>query len=468
MKNKLLLSTLCTFISLGLFCKATLLTAQETTEENDVAVPLPIETIAEETPALSENTASVSTQINEEDLEPNISHEAWKKLDPYQRTITREVFEDKLNLLFDPQGGLRPYIRIEQDKVLIYDTDLHDSQTHPIYTLHFAPHPDEVGEIPRSYRTAAEFRAMPKQKPLEGLRVAIDPGHIGGEWGPIEMRSVIFAGIGTVQEGNFNIITAKIIRSKLEALGATVFLTREGMEPVSQLRPENFYDEARRLIYERSPELKARLSALPPEQQNKELGQRLINVANYVFARTAEKIARAEKLQKEFKADVTLVLYINATPASGRGELTPDNRNTFFVHGCYMPGELKHASQRLALFEKLLSRTGATEFHVATHIAQAFKRITGLPPVLYGDTKTTRQLDPGNPYVIARNLAANREYPGPVVVPEPYFMNNRLVALRLLAGDYEGEREIDGTTVRSIYREYAEGVVEGLLQAYGQ
>jgi N-acetylmuramoyl-L-alanine amidase len=434
------------------------------------AVPLPVEPSTEATPPQETSEPVIQEkktdfmQITEEDLEPKVSNEAWKRIDPYQRTITRETFEDKLNLLFDPQGGLRPYIQIDDQKVIIYD----QLQANSVYTLYFASSPSEIRDIPRSYRTASEFRALPKQKPLEGLRVAIDPGHIGGQWGSIEMRSVVLNGIGTIQEGDFNIITAKIIREKLQSLGATVFLTREATEPVTQSRPADFYDEARRLIYARSPDLETRLKGLPVEKQNQELGQRLINVANYIFARTAEKIARAEKLQKEFQADITIVLYINATPASGRGELTPDNRNTFFVHGCYMPAELEHASQRLALFEKLLSRVGATEFFVATHIAEAFARITGLPPVLYGDTKTTRQLDPQNPYVIARNLAANREYPGPVVVPEPYFMNNRLVALRLLAGDYEGEREIDGAKVPSIYREYAQGVVDGLLQAYGR
>ncbi len=441
---------------------------QENASPPSVAVPLPIESAGEATPPqemteqAAEEKKAEFTPITEEDLEPKVSNEAWKRIDPYQRTITRETFEDKLNLLFDPQGGLRPYIQIDDQKVIIYD----QPQATPIYTLYFASSPSEVRDIPRSYRTVSEFRALPKQKPLDGLRVAIDPGHIGGQWGPIEMRSVVLNGIGTIQEGDFNIITAKIIREKLQALGATVFLTREGKEPVTQSRPADFYDEARRLIYARSPDLETRLKGLPVEKQNQELGQRLINVANYIFARTAEKIARAERLQKEFQADITIVLYINATPASGRGELTPDNRNTFFVHGCYMPSELEHASQRLALFEKLLSRTGATEFFVATQIAEAFTRITGLPPVLYGDTKTTRQLDPQNPYVIARNLAANREYPGPVVVPEPYFMNNRFVALRLLAGDYEGDREIDGVKFPSIYREYAQGVVEGLLKAY--
>ena len=39
--------------------------------------------------------------------------------------------------------------------------------------------------------------------------------------------------------------------------------------------------------------------------------------------------------------------------------------------------------------------------------------------------------------MVARNLAFNREHDGPVVVTEPYFMNEHVTLQRLLAGDYK-------------------------------
>jgi hypothetical protein len=74
---------------------------------------------------------------------------------------------------------------------------------------------------------------------------------------------------------------------------------------------------------------------------------------------------------------------------------------------------------------------------------------------------------PGNRYVVVRNLAFNREHDGPVVVTEPYFMNQPETLERLLAGDYPGERLIAGKRRRSIYREYAGCVAAGIVQAYG-
>jgi hypothetical protein len=58
---------------------------------------------------------------------------------------------------------------------------------------------------------------------------------------------------------------------------------------------------------------------------------------------------------------------------------------------------------------------------------------------------------------------ATRLYRCPTVYLEPYVMNSQLIYDRLQAGDYQGERTIEGEKRPSIYREYVEGVVEGLV-----
>ncbi len=73
-----------------------------------------------------------------------------------------------------------------------------------------------------------------------------------------------------------------------------------------------------------------------------------------------------------------------------------------------------------------------------------------------------------NPYVWARNLLANRLYHAPVVFLEPYVMNSEVIWERVQAGDYEGEQMLGGEMRRSIYREYADAVVEGLRDYYSK
>ena len=45
-------------------------------------------------------------------------------------------------------------------------------------------------------------------------------------------------------------------------------------------------------------------------------------------------------------------------------------------------------------------------------------------------------------------------------------MNSADVVARVAAGDYEGKKVVNGIERPSIYREYVDGVVEGLVEYY--
>jgi hypothetical protein len=47
-------------------------------------------------------------------------------------------------------------------------------------------------------------------------------------------------------------------------------------------------------------------------------------------------------------------------------------------------------------------------------------------------------------------------------------MNSNDAFARIQAGDYEGERNINGVERKSIFREYAESVVDGLVEYYSK
>ncbi len=393
-----------------------------------------------------------------------IQPQPWSTLDSYQKTMTQAEFEKKLQTIFDPYQGLKPLLQWNQNQVTFFKEN---QQLTPLYTLHFAPSPTELLSPPQPWRTPQQFSKSlpPANTPLLGLKIAIDPGHIGGKWGPLQNRSVLYPGIGRVQEGDMNLITAKILRENLRSLGANVFLTREETEPVTELKIEAFKEPARLRMYKKYPDLEKKYRALPLDEQYRRLGDRHEFVTQFLFFRIGEIRSRAQKIRTLFKPDLTIVLYINATLSSGRGQTVGVNQNIFFIHGAYTKEESADPEQQVRMIYKILDRGTATEQYVAEKIAIAFQRITQLPPVPYGTTKSSRQLGETK-YVVARNLAANREYDGPVVTTEPYFMNNKYVVRRLLAGDYEGTRPILDKSFPSIFREYAQAVTEGILNAY--
>lgn len=389
----------------------------------------------------------------------------WFTLGRYDRTMTRAEFEEALRL-YDPFHGLAAYMEIDDAGVTLYPSPT-DHRV-PQFHLDFASDPATAKAAPLLYRTPEQFRALrrPETKPLAGLRIAIDPGHIGGEWGQVEDRSIYYFGIGRIQEGDMNLITAGLLKQRLADLGAEVFLTRHDAQPVTSVRPEQLREEAVETMIQMRPEL----AGLPPERQRAEIEtmpSRIELMTHLLFERKYEFLARGSKIRQEFNPDLTVVLYINATPSSGRGHLVGVNQNIFFVDGAFAAAEVAIDDERQRLFYKVLDRVSPVEYEVAARIAEAFKRTTGLGPVEYGDSPTTRLIDPDNFYVVARNLGANRQYDGPVVTTEPFFMNNRTTAERLAAGDYEGERLFDGHSYPSIFREYADCVVQGLLESYG-
>jgi N-acetylmuramoyl-L-alanine amidase len=388
----------------------------------------------------------------------------WFPIDLYQGTITRAQFDQKLHALYDPFNAFAPYLDVNDQRVIVYPSATERKE--PQFVLQFAP-PNQPKAPIRWFRTPEEIRTVshPLDKPLNGVRIAIDPGHIGGPWAQMEERSTRYHGSAPVQEGDLNLITGRLLKTELTNLGATVYVDRDSTDPVTPYRPDDFNEEARELLMAHSKN-KSNLRALPPDKLNLLFGQRLTELSEFLFYRCSEIIERGNRIRNNFVPDITVVLYIDATPGSGRGRTTSGNANIFFVGGSYTRTEIADPEMQRRLVYKMCEGGSDIEAEVAGDIADVFTQRTGLGPVKYGDSSTTRSVIPNNPYVVARNLAANREYDGPVVCTEPYFMNNNVVYQRLLAGDYDGQRVFDGKPYTSIFREYADCVAQGLVKAY--
>jgi hypothetical protein len=431
-----------------------------------VSMP-PLATYPPITPASSIDATSITQLLHYKTVTGSPRYPTpnpWFSLDLYQGTITRQQFEDKLHTLYDPFGVFPAYLDIDDSRVVIYPSKTERSV--PQFTLDFAS-AGEPQPPPRWFRTPEEFRAesRPLDKPLNGLRVAIDPGHIGGPWAQMEERSTRYHGSAPVQEGDLNLITGRILKQELTDLGASVFEVRDSTEPVTPYRPADMLPEAREMLLAHASH-STKLRALPVDKLNLLFGSRVMELAEFLFYRCSEIKERGNRIRNNFVPDITITLYIDATPGSGRGRLTAGNANIFFVHGAYTRSEMADPEMQRRCVYKMVEGSSAIESEVASDIANVFAQRTGLGPVKYGDSATTRKVLDDNPYVVARNLAANRVYDGPVVCTEPYFMNNKVVYQRLLAGDYQGQRVFNGKPYTSIFREYADCVAQGLVKAY--
>ena len=250
------------------------------------------------------------------------------------------------------------------------------------------------------------------------------------------------------------LLTAKIIKSQLQKLGAKVYLIRRENKPVSLRRPEDYRAEA---------EAKA-------ERLGKSDEATITALQNKFFYRTGEIRERARRVNLAFRPDLVLCLHYNAESWADPSNPTLTARNHYHVllHGALTKGELAHDDERFEMLVKILQRSHDEEKAVGAYIAQGLAHYTGLPAYHYSPNSSRAveiKVD-GVEGLWARNLLANRIYQSPVIFLEPYVMNNQEVFDRVQLGNYEGKKMINGTLKKSIYQEYAEAVTEALKAYY--
>jgi len=372
----------------------------------------------------------------------------WRSLQGFQRTITREDFLWLLDNVYAPNDAWKEWISVESGRAVVKT-----SGDQPPFVLEFAPSRQAAEAIPRSWRGRNELPVPPPEKPLRGLRIAIDPGHIGGSWAQMEARWFQIGDSQPVTEGDMTLLVAKMLVPRLEALGAKVYLTRTRPAPVTSDRPEKLRREAEASLRARGRNITPRSVQLESEQ---------------LFYRVSEIRARARLINEKIRPDLVLCLHFNAEPWGdpARPSLVEENHLHFLITGAFSSEELSFDDQRFNMMVKLLSRAYSEELAVTREVSRSMRAATGLPPYIYRSPNAVPI--EGDPYIWGRNLLANRLFECPVVYLEPYVMNSREVFARIQAGDYQGRRNFGGVMRESIYREYVDSIVAGLVAYYSK
>ena len=358
----------------------------------------------------------------------------WTELEKFQKSLTREEFEDRMDTLYAPYAQWRSWFSVSDSGVAV----VMDSERPSLrYFISFAPSPPENQDI----------------SPFHGevLHVALDPGHIGGDFGPLEHRHFQIGDSLPVQEGDLVLAVAERIKAELEKRGARVSLVRDRPEPVTPQRPEDFRREAERLIRLDFPKLEP-----GSEEWNRAVERR----QRLLFYRVSEIRTRALRVNKILQPDLVLALHINAEawPEEKQQTLVEKSHFHLLVNGAYLDSELALDDVRFALTRKVFSREWAREKAMALPLIEAFQKKTGLPPYTYTGKNAVPLLE--NPYLYGRNLMANRLYEAPVLFLEPYVANSESDFARIqdyLKGETDGSPPED-----SIVEEYVEAVVFGL------
>lgn len=386
----------------------------------------------------------------------------WDVLEHYQETITRDEFAHLINDVYCTHGSAPDLIEIKDDAARI----LMNREAQKFFTLRFATDQAPRKPVPRLWQRAKSLPPAKRDEPLAGLKIALDPGHLGGNWAKMEERWFQVGNSKPVQEGDLTLRVARLLAPRLRELGAKVSFVRNSDEPTTGKRPDDFRELARKILIKNGVP-QPRADSLDPNDPAKE--QTIRWQSEILFYRYSEIRRRAARVNFKLHPDLVLCLHFNA---EGWGDpnnptLTDTNHFHLLVNGSYLAEELEFDDERFEMIRRLLSRAYDEELPLADTIALVMARETGLPSYEYPTTNSTTKVGTSG-YVYARNLLATRLYRCPVVYCEPYVMNSKDVFARIEAGDYEGTRNVNGAERKSIFREYADSVTEGLADYYSK
>ena len=145
---------------------------------------------------------------------------------------------------------------------------------------------------------------LPPRKPsgpLSDLRIALDPGHLGGTWAQMEERWFKVGDAAPIQEGDMTLRVAQMLAPRLQQLGAKVSLVRDKLEPTTSKRPDDF-EELAKAILKKGGVTQPREDFVGPADPEKE--QSVHWNRDLLFYRNSEIRQRAEIVNKKLRPDL--------------------------------------------------------------------------------------------------------------------------------------------------------------------
>lgn len=306
----------------------------------------------------------------------------------------------------------------------------------------------KIGQIPKADFYFLEGTA----KPLTGLRIAIDPGHISGdlemaelEGKYVKMRASRTDGRKAIAffEPYLTMITALLVRDQLEAMGATVLLTKA--EPGKSVfgQPFGLWHNNSLDSTLKAERAEGNLSArqVTHYQQRATLAELFSK-----FYNRADLRARAKKIN-DFHPDLTLIIHYNIHSPNWdkrdtEGFFTPTDANysMAFTPGAFYRGELAEPIDRLSLLRCILTDDVPRSKALCDEFIRTSEQYTGVKPVeANSDLPYLKKYSvfTGAPGVFARNLFLTRRVWGPMCYGESLCQDNEQEAFLLSQRDMD-------------------------------
>jgi len=304
----------------------------------------------------------------------------------------------------------------------------------------------------------------PEKKPLEGLKIALDPGHIAYdfEMGDLEkkhikMKADTARGLNDsveIAEGMLTYATAQLLKTKLEKEGAEVLLTRkDGNSAFGKT-----YGQWKKEDLAKAVDSLAKTGELKAGQKKYFLSEKAKDRDIFrVIFRDLELAKRVELINK-YKPAFTVIIHYNVDETNKEWDKPSGrNMNMAFVGGAFMKNDLSDMEKRIEFLRLLISDDIEKSVSLREAVVSAFEKKLDVPTATIRSAKYLIEgcLPTGINGVYCRNLQLPRYIHTPLVYGETLFQDN-IGEVQLL------NKEADKTKNERVQR-VAEAYFQGIL-----
>lgn len=358
--------------------------------------------------------------------------------DPYQLKLTAKEVESKINTYLEKDKEVKNFYRLTPNALYIGDLD--HQQVDYILQLR-----------DNSLPTASKLR---ENNRLEGIKIAIDPGHFGGSFARLEERFIDIPATMTKDnraiyfcEGDLTYLTALELQRLLKQEGALVLVTRSqiGQGAIK----EDFFGWLQKENDRASNEFFLTLT----------LPQLFRNYYNIGDLKERAKIINA------FSPDITIAIHYNLdlTEEQKRNNIltTKFNYNLAFIPGAFGSGELKIVRDRYEFLRLIVTNCIDESLKLSECVTRQFVKQLDIPLIAEDHYTTYKNIclfqKPG---VYCRNLFLTRLVRSPICYGETLIQNNQDEIYRLSESSALIENIPCPKRIKEVALAYFEGIKE--------
>jgi N-acetylmuramoyl-L-alanine amidase len=360
----------------------------------------------------------------------------YQEFEKFQTQFTREEIDFRIQHYLQKSPEIANHYLLSDTTFSLFANKEDKIEQRPEFVLKLAPSKQKhsSSSLPQS---------------LKDLRIAIDPGHLGGDFAIIEERYVKMITTKPSEakeniffkEGTLALMTALLLKQWLEAEGAKVFLTKE--KEGQAVYEKNFFEW---LAIEGLTKPSLSLKQFFSSEYNR-----------------LDLDARARKIN-DFHPHLTLIIHYNAHgnrhPVTQENSPEDHNYNMVFIGGAFRKEDLKSASNRYEFLRLLLTDDVDQSLRLSQQVIQQLALKLNVPPVTSLDpvpylAPTSLAVGEG---IYARNLALTRLVHGPLCYGETLCQDHREECVKLNAKDLEINNIRGPKRVEQVARAYFEAV----------